>query len=132
MKKTTLTALAVLFTIVASLAQTVTTFNLETPDEAISIDSDGFIYTSNFVGGNIFRFDVNGAMTTFLKGIAFNSQDDLYISKFSENVISRYHIDGTLDMEITIPGNPSGMLKAFDNDDTIYTRFTGNTINYFE
>jgi sugar lactone lactonase YvrE len=30
---------------------------------------------------------------------------------------------------ITIPGNPSGLIKAFDNDDMIYTRYTGNTIN---
>jgi len=134
MKKTTFIFLATLLT-VASSAQTVTTFTDGTPDDAIAIDSNGDIYASNFVGDAIFKFDSNGTATAFVSGlntpngIDFDSNGNLYVSDFSGTEILRYDSNGVLDNTISIPGNPSGMIKAWDNDDMIYTRYTANTIN---
>ena len=62
-------------------------------------------------------------------GIDFDSTDNLYVCDWGANEILRYLSNGSFDTKITIPGNPSGMLKAIDNDDMIYTRYNGNTIN---
>ena len=134
MKKTTFIFLATLLT-VASFAQTVTTFTDGTPDDAIAIDATGDIYASNFIGDAVFKFDSNGTATAFVSGlntpngIGFDSNGNLYVSDFSATEILRYDSNGVLDNTIAIPGNPSGMIKAWDNDDMIYTRFTANTIN---
>lgn len=134
MKKTTFIILATLLT-VASSAQTVTTFTDGTPDDAIAIDTDGNIYASNFTGDAVFKFDSNGNGTTFISGldtpngIDFDSNGNLYVCDFNANELNRYDSSGVLDNSTAIPGNPSGIIKAWDNDDMIYSRYSANTIN---
>ena len=134
MKKSTLLILTILLAFVAE-AQTVTTYTDGTPDDAIAIDANGNIYASNFTGDSVFTFDSNGVGTTFVSGldtpngIDFDSNGNLYVCDFNANEFLRYDSNGVLDNSITIPGNPSGMIKAWDNDDMIYTRYTANTIN---
>ena len=135
MKQILLPLLFLMFTAQWISAQIVSTYTDGTPDDAIAIDSNGDVYASNFIGDTIFKFDSNGNATAFItgldtpNGIAFDSQDNLYVCDWNANLISRYDSSGTLDSSITIPGRPSGMIKAFDNDDMIYTRYSGNTIN---
>ncbi|MEM7085619.1 MAG: T9SS type A sorting domain-containing protein [Bacteroidota bacterium] len=134
MKKTTFILLATLLTLVSS-AQTVSTFTDGTPDDAIALDASGNIYASQFTGDAVFTFDSDGMATEFVSGlntpngIDFDSNGNLYLSDFSGGELIRYDSAGVLDISITIPGNPSGMIKAFDNDDMIYTRYAANTIN---
>jgi len=134
MKKTTFTFLVALLTL-ASSAQTVTTYTDGTPDDAIAIDENGNIYASQFTGDSVFTFDSNGTATTFASGmdtpngLDFDSNGNLYVCDFNANEILRFDSNGVLDASITVPGNPSGMIKAWDNDDMIYTRYGANTIN---
>ncbi len=117
------------------ISQTVTTFTFGDPDDAIALDSNGNIYAAGFIDGSIFKFTPDGTGSNFItglenaNGIDFDSSDNLYVNDWNANELLRYLIDGTLDDAITIPGNPSGMLKAIDNDDMIYTRYGANTIN---
>lgn len=134
--KSILTLSITLFLSSIIIAQTtVSTFPDGTPDDAIAIDSNGNLYGSNFTGDTVFKFDALGNMTPFItglntpNGLAFDSSDNLYVCDFSANTIFRFDDTGVLDTSIIIPGNPSGLIKAFDNDDMIYTRFSGNTIN---
>lgn len=116
-------------------AQTVTTFPGGTPDDGIAIDSEGNIYSSNFTGDKVFKYTTDGDSSVFIEGLdtpnglAFDSNDNLYVCDWNANVIFRYDSAGIEDISINIPGNPSGMIKSFDSDDMIYTRFTANTIN---
>ncbi|MBL4662453.1 MAG: T9SS type A sorting domain-containing protein [Flavobacteriaceae bacterium] len=134
MKTTTFIFLATLLSVVSS-AQTVNTFIEGTPDDAIALDADGNIYASNFTGDSVFKFDSNGTATTFVSGLDtpngldFDSNGNLYVCDFNANELFRYDSSGILDASITIPGNPSGIVKAWDNDDMIYTRYNVNTIN---
>jgi DNA-binding beta-propeller fold protein YncE len=118
-------------------AQTVTTFTDGTPDDAIAMDSNGNIYASNFTGDTVFKFTPSGDVSSFItgldtpNGLAFDSSENLYVCDWNANTIYRYDINGTQTGSIFIPGNPSGIIKAFDNDDMIYTRYaaSANTIN---
>ncbi len=135
--KTIITFLiAVLLISITNAQTTVSTFTDGTPDDAIALDSNGNIYASGFDTNKVFRFTPSGTMTEFIStglmnpnGIDFDSTGFLYLCEWGANLIGRYDSNGILDGEITIPGNPSGMIKAFDNDDMIYTRYSGNTIN---
>lgn len=134
MKKTTLIFLATLLTL-ASSAQTVSTYTDGTPDDAIAIDENGNIYASQFTGDSVFTFDSNGTATTFVSGldtpngIDFDSDGNFYVCDFNANELLRYDSAGVFDSSIEIPGNPSGLIKAWDNDDMIYTRYGVNRIN---
>ena len=135
--KTTITLWIAGLMITCLTAQTtVSTFSDGNPDDAIAFDSNGNIYASGFIANKVYKFTPSGAMTEFIpsgllnpNGIDFDSSDFLWLSEWGANKVGKYDTNGMLDQEFTIPGNPSGMIKAFDNDDMIYTRYTGNTIN---
>ncbi|MEZ4777938.1 MAG: SMP-30/gluconolactonase/LRE family protein [Flavobacteriaceae bacterium] len=117
-------------------AQTVTTFADGFPDDCITTDAAGNIYASGFTTGIIYRFTPEGVMDFFISGlnkpngIDFDGNGNLYVSDWGDNLIYRFNPDGTEDASITIPLNPSGMIKDFDsNVDMIYTRYTGNSIH---
>ncbi|QIE59652.1 T9SS type A sorting domain-containing protein [Rasiella rasia] len=121
--------------IIVMHAQTVSTISELEPDDAITFDSQGAVYAASFEEGAIYKFTPQGVASTFItglnnaNGIEFDSNDALYVNDWDANELLRYFIDGTLDTSISISGNPSGMLKAIDNDDMIYTRYGANTIN---
>ena len=136
MKKIILSILVFLFLFLSGVSQTtVTTFSYGSPDDAIAIDSAGNIYASSFPLGEVYKYTPTGDGSDFItgltnaNGIAFDSNDNLYVCDFGGNEIGRYDINGDFDTAFTIPGNPSGAIKAIDNDDIIYTRYTANTIN---
>jgi sugar lactone lactonase YvrE len=116
-------------------AQTVSTFTDGTPDDAVILDHNGNIYCSNYVGDTVFKFTPNGEVSSFItglntpNGLAFNSNEDLYVCDGQGNVIHKYDIDGNLLESYPITGHPSGILKAFEDEAMIFTLYTGNKIH---
>jgi len=135
MKKQSILLFAFLCNSFLIQAQNVTTFTGGSPDDGIAIDSQGSIYASNFTGDTVFKFNTSGDMSVFISGLttpnglAFDSNDNLYLNDWQPSFLRRYDSNGNLDDEIFIQGNVAGMIKAFDNDDMIYTRYTANTIH---
>jgi len=135
MKKIILLPLAVLFCATASIfSQTVTTFTDGTPDDAITLDSNGNIYCSNYVGDTVFKFTPSGEMSAFItglntpNGLAFNSNQELYVCDGQGNTIYKYDIDGNQLASYPVTGHPSGIVKSFNDDSMIFTLYTGNLI----
>ena len=130
--------LLLLIIITPLTAQTVTSFTDGTPDDAIVLDSNGTIYASNFTGDTVFMFNSNGDAQPFItglntpNGLAFDSNDNLYVCDFNAQTIFKYDSSGNQLDSFSISGNPSGLIKAFDNDDVIFTNYSANTINRLE
>ncbi len=138
MKKNTLTILAAVFMASSFFAQTVTTYTDGTPDDAMVLDSNGNLYASNFTGDSVFKFDADGNGVPFItglntpNGLAFDSNENLYVCDFSGHTIYKYDIDGNLLDSFTDIIRPSGIIKAFDNDDMIFTNYNESSINRLE
>ncbi len=138
MKKNTLTILAAILMVSTFFAQTVTTYTDGTPDDAMVLDSNGNLYASNFVGDSVFKFDPDGNGVPFItglntpNGLAFDSNENLYVCDFSGLTRYKYDIDGNLLESFTGVGRPSGIIKAFDNDDMIFTNYNESSINRLE
>ncbi len=65
-------------------------------------DSKGRFHQASFNGNAVLRIDDNGVMTTFVTegiagpvGLAFDSNDDLYVANCSSNTIQKVKPDGT-------------------------------------
>jgi len=138
MKKNTLTILSAIFMATTFFAQTVTTYLDGTPDDAMVLDSNGNLYASNFMGDAVFKFDADGNGVPFItglnspNGLAFDSNENLYICDFYGVAIYKYDIDGNLLDSFTGIIRPSGLIKAFDNDDMIFTNFNESSVNRLE
>ncbi len=138
MKKMTLTLLIAFVTVLPFYAQTVTTFTDGTPDDAIAIDSDGNIYCSNYVGDKVFKFTPSGDVSPFItglnspNGLAFNSNNELYVCDGQGNTIYKYDIDGNLLNTYPVSGHPSGIVKSFTDETMIFTEYNGSKINRLE
>lgn len=121
-----------------TIAQTVTTFSDGTPDDAIALDTQGNIYCSNYVGDTVFKFTPSGGMTPFItglntpNGLAFNSNEELYICDGQGNTIYKYDIDGNQLASYPIPGHPSGIVKSFNDETMIFTLYTENKIMHLD
>ena len=135
MKKITLLVLLGLLINVSAFTQTVSTFTDGTPDDAIAVDSNGNIYASNFTGDTVFKFTQVGDVTAFVtglntpNGLAFDSNDNLYVCDYVGQAIYKYDSSGVQLNSFPITGNPSGLIKSFDNDGVIYTNYPEKTIN---
>ncbi len=120
--------------IITSHTQTVTTFTAGTPDDAIILDNNGNIYCSNYMGDAVFKFSPVGEVSTFISGLispnglAFNTNQELYVCDGQGNVIHKYDIDGNLLASYPITGHPSGIVKSFDDESMIFTLYTGSKI----
>ena len=138
MKKNTLTILVAIFMASSFFAQTVTTYTDGTPDDAMILDSNGNLYASNFTGDSVFKYDSEGNGVPFItglntpNGLAFDSNENLYVCDFSGQTIYKYDIDGNLLESFTGVGRPSGIIKAFDNDDMIFTNYNESSVNSLE
>lgn len=115
-------------------AQTVTTFTEGTPDDAIVLDNDGNIYCSNYTGDTVFKFSPTGEETAFItglntpNGLAFNSNQELYVCDGQGNKIYKYDLAGNLLATYLVTGHPSGIVKSFDDDSMIFTLYLGNLV----
>lgn len=134
MKKQLFFLSTILLVQIPIIAQTVTTFEDGTPDDAIAIDTNGNIYASNYMGDTVFKFTSTGEMTPFItglntpNGLAFNGSQELFVCDGQGNTIYKYDIDGNLLDSYPISGHPSGIVKSFNDDSMIVTLYTGNKI----
>ena len=134
MKKLFLFTTSFLLGLLFLSAQTVTTFTEGTPDDAIVLDNDGNIYCSNYTGDTVFKFSPTGEPTAFItglntpNGLAFNSNQELYVCDGQGNKIYKYDIAGNLLATYPVTGHPSGIVKSFDDDSMIFTLYLGNII----
>lgn len=134
MKKTLLLFAVLLASGLIGFSQTVTTFSDGTPDDAITMDATGNIYCSNYVGDTVFKFTPLGEMTSFItglntpNGLAFNSNQELYVCDGQGNTIYKYDIDGNLLNSYPIGGHPSGIVKSFNDDSMFFSLYLGNKI----
>lgn len=116
-------------------SQTVSTLFEGTPDDGITLDSNGNIYAAHYLGDTVFKFTPEGEMTPFItglntpNGLAFNSNEELYVCDGQGHAIYKYDIDGNLLTAYPITGNPSGIIKSFDDDSMIFTIHTHNSIH---
>jgi len=123
-----------LFLVTVGWSQTVTTFTNGTPDDAIVLDNAGNIYCSNYVGDTVFKFTPNGDVSSFItglsspNGLAFNSNQELYVCDGQGNTIYKYDIDGNLLASYPVTGHPSGIIKSFEDDSMIFTLYNDNVI----
>lgn len=119
-------------------AQNVSTYFSDataTITDAITFDDSGNLYGSDFYGDSVYKVTPTGTLTTFVSGLvnpnglAFDSAGNLYVVEYTEGKIHKYDSAGTLLTSYTVNGTPSGLIKAFDNDDMIFTMVDNNSIN---
>jgi hypothetical protein len=123
-------------------AQTVTTFFSDPTvsiTDAVIFDADGNLYGSdfgfNFDGENVYKITPEGAVTTFVSGLAnpnglaFDSNGNLFVVEFSGGSIHKYDSNGTLLESFTVGANPSGLIKDFNSDDMIFTLTSNSSVN---
>lgn len=119
-------------------AQTVSTYFSDpstTITDAITFDASGNLYGSDFFGDSVYKATPTGNLTTFVSGLenpnglAFDSEGNLYVVEYSGGKIHKYDSAGTLITSYTVSGIPSGMIKAFDSDDMIFTMVDNHSVN---
>ena len=138
MKKSITNLLLLCITVFNVNAQNVSTYTDGTPDDAIAIDSNGNIYCSNYVGDTVFKFTPSGTGTAFItglntpNGLEFNSNDELYVCDGMENMIFTYDVNGAQIGAVSVNGHPSGIIKSFDDESMIFTKYQGNSIHILD
>ncbi|MCB0461156.1 MAG: T9SS type A sorting domain-containing protein [Flavobacteriaceae bacterium] len=135
MKTTTFLLLLASFLTLSVTGQTVSTFSDGSPDDGIDIDSNGNLYVSDIYGGKIFKYTPSGVMSEFASGLnypnglAIDSQGRIYSCQIGGTTIQRFLQDGTLDQTFDVGVYPSGIIKAFDNDDMIFTGYYNGSMH---
>ena len=130
---------AIVLATICVKSQTVTTYlnsNAAHVDDAMALDSQGNLYGSTFYGGEVFKITPDGTISSFVSGLAWanglavDSEDNIYVAEYLNASINKYDHDGNLIEKMSIgSGYPSGLIKAFDSDNMIYTDVGNNSIN---
>lgn len=120
------------------LAQTVSTY-FSDPDkkitDAVIFDEAGNLYGSDFNGDSVYKVTPEGVATTFVSGLnnpnglAFDSNGNLFVVEYSGSSIHKYDSTGTLLESFSVGPFPSGLIKAQNSDDMIFTLTSNNSIN---
>ncbi|WP_128755180.1 T9SS type A sorting domain-containing protein [Aquimarina sediminis] len=115
---------------IVGYSQTVTTI-LDSPtediDDALALDSQGNLYGSNFAGDTVYKITPSGEVSAFVtglsnpNGLAFDSEDNLFVVEYTGAAIRKYDKDGTLLNTFSVGDFPSGIIKAFRSDNMIFT-----------
>ncbi len=133
MKKTTI--LLLLGFSFYSVAQTVSTITGGSPDDSMVIDSEGNFYASSFSAGKIFKYDASWNVTDFTDfpdnavGMAINSSDEIFNCDFGTSSIRSFLPDGSVNLNISQFGFPAGIIKDYNSEDMIFTKYSGNSIH---
>ena len=134
-----ITILVHLFFITFAFSQTVSTVTAGNFYDAIGKDSQGNIYCSNFIGDSVFKYDVNGNVTTFKSGftnpngIDVNEQDEIFICSKGSNTVYRYDINGTEIASYTMGiNNPTGIKNIAGTTDMLLVEYENSTLKKLE
>ncbi|MDY8136221.1 T9SS type A sorting domain-containing protein [Aquimarina sp. 2201CG5-10] len=104
-------------------------------DDALIIDSKGNLYGSNFIGSTVYKITPSGEVSAFItglkhpNGLAFDSEENLFVSEYGASIIHKYDKDGNLVQSYPVDGVPSGMVKSRYRNTIIYTDVRNNSIN---
>jgi len=121
-----------------SQAQVVTTvLNSGTADvdDALALDSQGNLYGSNWVGDSVYKITPTGDVSVFASGfnhpngLAFDSDDNLFIVDYGAGTIYKYDINGNQLDSFYVGGYPSGLIKDHASDTMIYTNVVDSSVN---
>jgi len=119
-------------------AQTVSTYFSDPAiriTDAIVFDADGNLYGSDFNGDSVYKVTPDGIATTFVSGLAnpnglaFDSNGNLFVVEYSGASIHKYDPTGVLLESFAVGAFPSGLIKAFNSDDMIFTLTSNSSIN---
>lgn len=119
---------------ICGYSQSVTTYTNGTPDDAIAIDNNGNIYSSNYTGDAVFKFSASGDVISFItglqspNGLAFNSAQELFICDGEASTIYKYDINGNRLASYSVTGHPSGIIKSRDSESMIFTIYDTNKL----
>lgn len=107
-------------------------------DDALALDSKGNLYGSNFGnydGTTVYKITPDGNASPFVtglrspNGLAFDSEDNLFVVEFLGAAIHKYDTSGNLVRTYEVGGYPSGLIKDFNSDDMIFTNTLDSSIN---
>lgn len=102
-------------------------------DDAIIQDRYGNIYGSHYMGSRVYKISTSGVVSIFKSGLntpnglAFDSQDNLYIVDNIGNKIYKLDSTGTQILSLSI-SSPSGIIKSIDSDTMIITQYAGHAV----
>jgi len=114
--------------------QTVENVDTAFIDDGLIVGSDNYIYGAHFYGSRIYRISPSGIVSIFAdgfntpNGLAFDSMGNLFVADHSGNAIYKVDPSGTVTPHVLSLGQPSGILKEFDSDTMIVTRYAANLI----
>ena len=118
-----------------SFSQSVTTITDQSLEDGIALDSNGNLYVTHFYGNSVYKITPDGDVSQFItgfsnpNGLAFDSNDNLFVCDWTANAIYKYNSSGSLLNSYPVTGNPSGIMKAYDNDDMIFSHYTSNMLS---
>ncbi|WP_428741320.1 T9SS type A sorting domain-containing protein [Tenacibaculum sp.] len=107
-------------------------------DDALAIDSEGNLYGSNFgnySGTSVYKITPNNEVSVFItglkspNGLAFDSNDNLFVVEFLGGAIHKYDKNGNLLKSYNVGGYPSGLVKDFYSDAMIFTNSLDSSVN---
>ena len=117
-------------------SQTVSTFFNDPGikvDDALTLDPEGNLYGSNFMGTNVYKITPAGTATVFAggfntpNGTAFNSQHQLYVCDLEGNKIYKLSATGDFLDSVSVHG-PSGIVKSQHSDTMIFTQYKDHNV----
>ncbi|WP_299312679.1 T9SS type A sorting domain-containing protein [uncultured Aquimarina sp.] len=130
-----ITLLSIFLTVNFLFSQTVTTVSDGNFYDGIGQDSLGNIYCSDFSGDSVFKYSIEGIVTTFASGfsspngIGVNEQDEIFICDASANTIFKYSLNGTLITNYTIGiNNPTGIKNIPGTTDMLIVEYNNDTL----
>ncbi len=119
-------------------AQTVSTYfsdpNAKITDDVV-FDANGNLYGSDFNGDSVYKVTPGGVVSTFVSGLnnpnglAFDSNGNLFVVEYSGATIHKYDANGLLLESYPVGPFPSGLIKAFNSDNMIFTLTSNSSIN---
>lgn len=107
-------------------------------DDALALDSKGNLYGSNFgnyAGNTVYKVTPTGEVSAFVtdlkapNGLAFDSNDNLFVVEFLGGAIHKYDSNGNLLKTYEVGGYPSGLIKEFRSDNMIFTNSADSSVN---
>ena len=135
MKLLQLFSIAFLFSF-SSYAQQVSTLlnsSSQQVDDAVIMDRYGNIYGSHFGGSNVYKITPTGSVSVYKSGfntpngLAFDSQDNLYVADNMAHRVFKVDTAGTTVFGVSV-SNVSGIIKELDSDTMIVTQYLSNAI----
>ncbi|MEO1436824.1 MAG: T9SS type A sorting domain-containing protein [Bacteroidota bacterium] len=129
-------SLLLLWFFAATLAygQMVSTVTQGNFTDAINQDAQGNIYCSDFSGTTVWKYDINGNVSSFVtdltspNGIGINDQNEIFVCEHFANRITKFDSDGNQLDQFTGFNRPAGIKHIPGTDAMLVVEYIGNRI----